>query len=278
MNTMRHRLGCIALGITVLGLTACAKKEMNVGRSELATDKMAITERAADNTLAYEHEVSLEVGREELARRVEAVRAACTADTKSACTILEVSVNDDSGYATGRIKMRLAPGGVDALVNAASTDAKVKVRQTNAEDLAQPLADVARQVAMLSAYRERLSALLARKDTNVADLISLSKELAATQTQLEQLTNQNAQLRRRIDTDLLTITWQVPASQARSAEAPVRDAMSSFGANFREAIGSVIEFLAQLIPWLVIGLPALVLLRMFWRWTGNWLSRRVRTG
>ena len=278
MNTLRHRLVCIGLGIAVLGLTACAKKEMNVARSQLVADKMAITERAADNTLAYEHEVSLEVDREDLAHRVDPVRAACAADTKSACTILEVSVNDDSGYATGRIKMRLAPTGVDALVNAASAAAKVKARQTNAEDLAQPLADVARQVAMLNAYRERLSTLLARKDTNVADLISLSKELAATQTQLEQLTNQNAQMRRRIDTDLLTITWQVPAAQARSAESPVRDAVHSFGANFRGAIGSVIEFLAQLIPWLVIGLPALVLLRMFWVWTGNWLTRRVRAG
>jgi cell division protein FtsB len=191
---------------------------------------------------------------------------------------LEVSVSDNSGYVNGRIKMRLAPTGVDALVSAASADAQVKARQTTAEDLAQPLADVARQVAMLNGYRDRLSTLLARKDTSVTDLISVSKELAATQTQLEQLTSQNAQLRRRVDTDLLTISWQVTATQARSAGSPVGDAMRSFGANFREAIGSVIEFLAQLIPWLVIGLPALVLLRVFWRWTGNWLSHRVRTG
>jgi hypothetical protein len=204
------------------------------------------------------------------------MRAACFADTKSACTILEASVNDAESYANGQIKMRLAPTGVDALVNAASVDAQVTARKTSAEDLAQPLADVARQVSMLNSYRDRLMVLLTRKDLNATDLIALSKELATTQVQIEALASQNMQLHRRLDTDLLTIVWHIPAAQARSAASPVRDALREFGANFRAAIGNVIEFLAQLVPWLVVGLPSLVLLRMFWRWTGIWLGRKAR--
>jgi hypothetical protein len=271
----RHALAMGMLITTALGLAGCESKKL----AELSgtNRELAVTQRSADNTLAYAHEVSLEVERDQIATRVHALRAACVADTKSACTILEVSVNDGEGYAGGRIKMRLAPAGVDALVQIASVDAQVTERRTSAEDLAQPLADVARQLAMLNAYRERLSGLLARKESSVSDLIAVAKELANTQTQIEALASQNAQLRQRVDTDLLTMIWRVPAVQARSAESPVGDALSAFGANFREAIGNVIGFLAQLVPWLVIGLPSLVLLRMFWRWTGNWLSRKVRS-
>jgi Domain of unknown function (DUF4349) len=274
----RSRPTVVMIGMALLCLTSCAKKlESPAELMKVTSEDLAVTQRAADNTLAYEHEVSLEIDREQIAQRVDATRAACVADTKSACAILEVEVSDQGVYAGGHVKMRLAPSGVDAIVELASTDADVTDRETRAEDLAQPLADVTRQLSMLNAYRERLTGLLARKDTTVTDLISVSKELAATQTQIEQLSSENAQLRRRIDTDLLTISWQVPAAQRRSADTPVSDALRAFGANFREAIGSVIEFLAHLVPWLVIGLPSLVLLRVFWRWSGNWLSRRVRT-
>jgi hypothetical protein len=275
---IRARSAVLMIGVALLCLASCAKKfESPAEITTVTSDDLANTQRAADNTLAYEHEVSLEIDRDQIAQRVDATRAACVADTKSACTILEVEVSDQGVYAGGHVKMRLAPSGVDAIVKLASTDANLTDRETRAEDLAQPLADVTRQLSMLNAYRERLTGLLARKDTSVTDLISISKELAATQTQIEQLSSENAQLRRRIDTDLLTINWQVPVAQRRSADTPVRDALRAFGANFREAIGSVIEFLAHLVPWLVVGLPSLLLLRVFWRWTGNWLSRRVRT-
>jgi hypothetical protein len=279
MKAKRYEFAIGLTAVALLSLSACEKKlELNATESKLQGRELAVTQRAADNTLAYEHEVSLQVDRGQISQRVDAMRAACSADTKSACTILEVSVNDAESYANGQIKMRLAPTGVDALVNAASVDAQVTARKTSAEDLAQPLADVARQVSMLNSYRDRLMVLLTRKDLNATDLIALSKELATTQVQIEALASQNIQLHRRLDTDLLTIVWHIPAAQARSAASPVRDALREFGANFRAAIGNVIEFLAQLVPWLVVGLPSLVLLRMFWRWTGIWLSRKARLG
>jgi hypothetical protein len=266
----------VVLFCALLGVSACAKKvALDAPQSKRANQELAVTQRAANSTLAYEHEVTLRIDRDQLAQRVEATRAACSADSKSGCAIVEVSIGDSGEY-TGRIRVRLAPAGVDALVNVASVGGQVVASQTSAEDLAQPLADVGRQLTMQNAYRDRLAGLLVRKDTSVADLITVSKELSVTQTQIEELTNQNVLLRHRIDTDLLTIVWHVPAAQARSDTSPIRDALSTFGANFTEAIGDVIEFLAQLVPWLIVGLPALILLRMFWRWTGNWLSRKVR--
>lgn len=264
------------VGCVLLCLSACAKKYEMASTAPAREAKLAVTDRAADSTLAYEHEVAIEAEREKISALIEATRASCTANKQISCAILEVVLHDKGHYEGGRIKLRLAPAGVDAMVKTASTDSAVTSSKTSAEDLAQPLADAARQLATLKTYRDSLAGLMARKDTQVADLISISQQLAATQTQIEQLSGDQAQLRRRIDTDLLTISWHVPRAQVQSESTPVRDALRSFGSNFREAVGNVIEFLAQLVPWLVIGLPSLLLLRMFWRWTGNWLSRKVR--
>jgi hypothetical protein len=38
----------------------------------------------------------------------------------------------------------------------------------------------------------------------------------------------------------------------------------------------VIRFLAVLLPWLVIILPGLLLLRLVWRWIGRRLVRKER--
>jgi hypothetical protein len=52
------------------------------------------------------------------------------------------------------------------------------------------------------------------------------------------------------------------------------DALRSFGSDFREAMSMVIRFIAVLVPWLVIILPGLILLRLFWRWIGRMIVRR----
>jgi hypothetical protein len=77
-----------------------------------------------------------------------------------------------------------------------------------------------------------------------------------------------------VDTDVLTIRLSPPETAYRSQQTPIRDAFRIFGSNFREAVSQVITFIAFVIPWLVILLPALFLLRMFWSWAGRWLARR----
>ena len=54
--------------------------------------------------------------------------------------------------------------------------------------------------------------------------------------------------------------------------------MRQFGSDFREAVATVVYFVAWLIPWLFVILPGLVLLRMFWRRVGRWLGRFERGG
>ena len=77
-----------------------------------------------------------------------------------------------------------------------------------------------------------------------------------------------------MDTELLTINLSPPKEAYAAEQTPIRDAIHSFGVNFRDAVAQVIRFIAALLPWLVIIIPGLVLLRLFWRWITQWLVRR----
>jgi uncharacterized protein DUF4349 len=106
----------------------------------------------------------------------------------------------------------------------------------------------------------------------------VSRELAGVQTQIDSLGSARANLVRRMDTDLLTIDLTPPLGEFEIGSTPVKDAVRQFGRDFREAVATVIYFVAWLIPWLFLILPGLVLLRMFWRWVGRSLSRFERRG
>jgi hypothetical protein len=47
--------------------------------------------------------------------------------------------------------------------------------------------------------------------------------------------------------------------------------------DFTDAVAQVIRFVAALIPWLVVIIPGIILVRMFWRAVGRWLMRRERS-
>jgi hypothetical protein len=253
---------------------ACAKAQAPAATLALAgpaAEREAAT--PADRTLAYEHRVSIELSAAMLPQRLDAVRKTCVEDSKRACMLLDVSRQDTRGTINGRIRMRVPPSGVEPMVAIASAGGKVVSRTTHAEDLAQPAADTDRQIALLTTHRDRLAEIMKNRDLRVEQLITVSKELATVQTELDAAATQRRNLQRRLDTELLEIELSVEGARYGGADTPVRDALRSFTADFFNAVAMVIGFIALLLPWLVVILPGIVLLRLFWRWVGRRLAR-----
>jgi hypothetical protein len=267
--------GVIVTGVLVT-LAGCQQKQASSAVSFAAQEASGSSPAAARDTLAYEHSVSVELDKETLPERLRAIDAACKADSTSSCTIIESSLRWRERLPSASIRMRLAPGGVEGLITLASRDGKIVERTTNAEDLAQPVADTERSLALLGVHRDRLVDIMKRKDLPIDQLITVSKELATVQSQIESASSTHANLRRRIDTDLLTIGLSPPPADILAETTPVRDALRASGANFRAATAMVIGFVSALVPWLFVILPGLVLMRMFWRWIGRWLGRFER--
>ncbi|MET0534835.1 MAG: DUF4349 domain-containing protein [Steroidobacter sp.] len=229
------------------------------------------------DTLAYEHTVWIELNRDVVPTRLREIESACTSNQPAECTVLEVTLNGQEDVFSGTIRMRIAPQGVDPTIETASQGGKLTSRSTRAEDLAQPIADTQRRLALLTTHRDRLAEFMKSKDIKVEQLIAVSKELATAQTEIDSLGAEQAQLRRRVDTNVLTIHLSPPQSDYAARRSPIKDALKFFGSNFREAVGQVIEFIAVLLPWLVIVLPGLFLVRAFWAWIGRKLAKRSAT-
>jgi hypothetical protein len=235
----------------------------------------ATNDNRRGESLAYEHNVSIELSKELLLKRMQDVRTACASEKSFNCTLLNFSISTDNSLPSGMISLRVAPAAVRPLIDLASKDGEIISNSTHAEDLAQPVADTERELAQRITHRDRMAEFMKDKSLKVDQLITVSKELSEVQTQIDGLSTRKADLERRINTELLTINMGLPRAVIAAENNRISDSIKTFGANFRGAIANVIEFTAGLLPWLVIILPGIVLLRLFWSWISRWLSRRA---
>jgi hypothetical protein len=283
---MRSGLAGIIVTVGLIAFSGCQQKAAGpaAGAQEQSSSAMGLaapgsaarTANEPRDSLAYEHTVTIDLDRDALSVRLHEIETACNTDTASRCAILESSLRWQDRAPSASIRMRLAPGGVDGLIALAGKDAKLRERNTHAEDLAQPVADTERELALLTVHRDRLTEIMKSRNLGIDQLITVSRELASVQAQIESLNSTHANLMRRIDTDLLTIELVAPVQDFVFETTPVRDALRESSRNFREALGEVIVVVTIVVPWLFLILPSLVLLRMFWRWVGRWLGRFER--
>jgi hypothetical protein len=255
----------VFVALVSITLAACQQKEATsvMGMAAQEASRWTPANRPPD-TLAYEHSVAVELDKEALPVRLREIESACRADSASNCTIIESSLHSRERMPSASIRMRLAPAGVESLIARAGRDARIVERTTQAEDLAQPVADTERELILLGVHRDRLADIMKRKDLPIDQLIVVSKELASVQAQFESASSTRANLRRRIDTDLLTIGLSQPMTSILSETTPIRDALREVGSNFREGTAVLIHVVATLVPWLLLGIFGLVLFRV-WR-------------
>lgn len=217
----------VALGV----LPACEKKGVRVAQPEEA---VAGEQAKAGAFLAYEHAIRIALGEHDaIPVRIAAVRDACADERFGACSLL--SLEQDSGrYPDGRIVVRIVPAGVEPLVRLAAEGGAIRSRKTSAEDLAQAVADNAKQ-----------------------------RELTALDVQLDTAEQESAQQRRRIETNRLTIDFTAPSPD--SGNSRIGNVLRNLGDSFGEGVADAIEYVGYLLPFLVLGFPLLLLMRWLWR-------------
>jgi hypothetical protein len=195
--------------------------------------------------LAYEHSFEIELAEEAIPARLAAAQASCLGQKLGDCAVLGIE-QSGGDYPHASLTVRIAPSGVEPLVALAAEGGDVASRSTRAEDLAQVVHDNEAQRARLEKELARLDAFAGRKDIAVADLIALTKQIADSETQLEAAKREAAQQRRRIDTNLVTLTWRRPGVDA--ATSAISDALDEFGETFAVGVALVIYAVAYLIP------------------------------
>lgn len=266
----------LAAALSLL-LAACSNPGMsdrNHAAMGAAAPATMAAEAAADgggdaaqaSFLAYEHTASITLPADAIGARMQEAQQACTSARFGACVVLNVR-RQGGDWPSGTLGVRIAPQGVEPMIELASAGADLGSRSTHAEDLAVLVRDNDLARERLAKERERLQEFAARRDLAVADMIALSRQLADTEAQLERAERAAGQHRRRIETQLLTLEFRPTATQANRNEIwlAIRDSGPTL------ALG-----VAWTIRALAFALPLLALIAVVLAWRRR--SRRRRQG
>ncbi|WP_430390714.1 DUF4349 domain-containing protein [Dyella sp. 20L07] len=256
---MKTRLWTVAVLMVVL-LTSCSKKQ------EVAPGAMTGETPKAGAKLAYEHNIAIELPGAQVAARVSAVRDACDSQRFGACNVLRLQQRG----ANASLVVRALPGAIEPLVALAGQGGRFASRETRAEDLADVVEDNQQKQVQLDAYAKRLDELAARKDLAVADLISLSHEQAQVKQQREALQSDAATQQRRLDTNLLEMSFTDADAGSRGHR--LSESLGDLLDRLLSGIDDAISALAYGLPFLVLALPV----GLAWRWAWRRISGRAK--
>ena len=251
-------------------LAGCGKPAPGTGAAapvEMAKDKSAGPATGGDRraTLATTRHVDMQVAPDAIAPLFASTQAACVADAASACVVMASRLDTGDG-ARAELTLRAAPAGIARLLAKLHADAGFVGESASSEDLAAPIVDTDRQIAMAREYRDSLLALRAKGGNDIKALMSVNEELARVQSQLESATGERAHLQQRIDTETLTIAIAGNGERATHAWRSISRSLHEFGAHLADAAADAITFVAYAIPWAVVLLPLAWLVRRLWSW------------
>lgn len=243
----------------ILLASGCNKKDESAAMEPSAVPAPA---GKAASFLAYEHSLQLDTEEPKVAEVFEAALAACREAASDLCVVLESHVSSGRD-ASASLKFRAKPNGIRKIMAALSKQADVTNQSTTAEDLEAPIADAAKNLAMLKDYRSKLEALRGRASNDIDALIKVNHELAEVQSNIEASEGKHAHLVQRVDTEILNVS--IHSLEHRAFWRPIGFAIADFGSNFSQGISTAITGIAFLIPWALVLAGVMLGGRKLWR-------------
>jgi hypothetical protein len=231
-------------------LAGCSGKQNGANRAVGEVAEARVDHQRAAR-VAYEHEIEMEVPSGHIPQVAEAVQQACAALPERGCTLLEASIRSGSD-AGATVRMRVIPEGVNKVLGSLDGRGKILAKSSKGEDLAEPIEDADRKMAMLTGYRDQLQTLARQRALDADALIKLHRELAQVQSEIEKAATSGAQLRRRVDTELLTVAVHEHANAGQGNN--VKQAVEDFGQDLLRGVAMLITFVASTIPFALAGI------------------------
>ncbi|MGL4604297.1 MAG: DUF4349 domain-containing protein [Iodobacter sp.] len=237
-------------------LTACSGKSDEQG-------SVLPSSPANGAKLAYQHSIQIETAN--VSTVFASAERLCQEAAAEQCMILESRLRSGRNI-NASLKLRAKPAAVRKLISRLGQQSNITDQSTTAEDLAAPLADSSKKLAMLQDYRSKLESLRQSAKKDIDALIKVNHELAQAQSDLETLSGEHARLMQRVETEILNIS--VRTGREGGFWSPVLYSLSDFGHHLSEGLSFAITGTAYLLPWLLMLLVII--------WSGRKLWRRFK--
>ena len=215
--------------------------------------------------IALRHHLQIETPAEQMQAAFDAAVAHCEA---LSCQMLSANYNKETPYSppSASLSVRVPPRNVEIYLSGLAKNGEVMQHGRDSEDKTNQVVDADARIKNLTELRDRLRAMLTDKSAKFKDLIEVETQLANTQSELDSFTSIRKALS--LETDLVAMNINFTAAQGITEQgffAPVARAFKDAGHVMMESFGGVITFVMSAIPWLLIGIPLLLLVRKFWQ-------------
>lgn len=255
-------------------VSATAEMTADVAQAKMAgSAEQSLTEisepQPANSTeikkyIALRHHVTIETAAQNMQANFDAAVQHCEALN---CQMLSANFNRETPYSppSASLSVRVPPRNVEIFLAGLAKNGEITQHGRESEDKTNQVVDADARIQNLTHLRDRLRGMLNDKTAKFKDLIDVERELANTQSELDSYTSMRKMLSQ--ETDLVAVNIDFMASQGiteQGAFAPVARAFKDAGRVMMESFGSLITFITSAIPWLVIGVPLLLLVRKFW--------------
>jgi hypothetical protein len=204
------------------------------------------------------HSLTVAMARAAVAARFQAVRDACLKDKALHCVLTAASLSSGVQY-TAALTLALPHDGVGAmekrlmapLAADGGTKPEITARSTALENETQRAADVERQLAQATAYRDKLEELSKRANLTVEEVLKLHEALSEAQTAAENATA----AKRAAEADIRLEKMEITLSESAQPAEPA--AFAHFWRDSREIfMASLAEMLLRIVnalPWLPLA-------------------------
>jgi hypothetical protein len=219
---------------------------------------------ATKKYIALRHHLQIESPADKMQAAFEAAVKHCEALN---CQMLSANYNKQTAYTppSASLSVRVPPRNVEIFLTGLAKNGEVLQHGRDSEDKTNQVIDADARIANLTQLRDRLRVMLTDKSAKFKDLIEVETQLANTQSELDSITSIRKALS--LETDLVAVNIDFTASQGiteQGAFAPVALAFKDAGRVLMDSFGNVITFVVNAIPWLLIGIPVLWLIRRYW--------------
>lgn len=228
-----------------------------------ATEPVA-ADATAKRFIALRHSLTVETSTKEMQAAFNATVAHCE---QLKCQILSANYNRETPYSppSASLSVRVPPRSVEVFLSGLAKSGEVLQHHRESEDKTDAVIDAEARIKNLTEFRDNLRAMLSDKSAKFKDLIEVQRELVNTQSELDSINGVRKVLAQ--ETELVAVNIDFTAAQGITEQgffAPVAQALKNAGHVMMESFASVITFVVGVLPWLLFGIPVIILVRKFW--------------
>jgi hypothetical protein len=214
--------------------------------------------------IALRHHLVVETPTEQMQANFDATVAHCQ---QLKCQILSANYNRETAYSppSASLSARIPPRSVAVFLAGLAKSGEVLQHHRSSEDKTDAVIDAEARIKNLTEFRDNLRAMLSDKSAKFKDLIEVQRELVNTQSELDGIQGVRKVLAQ--ETELVAINIDFTAKQGITEQgffSPVAQAFKNAGHVMMESLASVITFFVTILPWLIFGILALILMRKLW--------------